>query len=155
MNLRSVMGLVGWLLLVAAVAVFGSQFTPGDWYAGLEKPAWNPPSWVFGPVWTLLYIMIAVAAWRVWAKAGWRRAPAALGIFLLQLALNGAWSWLFFGLHEITLALVDIIALWLAIVATILLFRRHDTLATWLLVPYLAWVSFATCLTAWHFLVNG
>jgi tryptophan-rich sensory protein len=111
------------------------------------KPAWNPPGSVFFPVWTLLYALMGVAAWLVWQKADAPGRRFALGLFLLQLLLNGAWSWIFFGLHAIDAALYEIVLLWLAILATMLAFRRISRASAWLLAPYLAWVSFATALT--------
>lgn len=142
-------GLVGWLLAVAVVAAAGSLATgpaiPG-WYASLVKPWFTPPSWLFGPVWTALYLMMAVAAWLVWRKAGFAAAGLALSVFLAQLLLNGMWSWVFFGSRNIGGGLLVIGLLWLGILATILLFWRHSRAAGWLLVPYLAWVSFASVL---------
>jgi tryptophan-rich sensory protein len=159
--MRSTLALILFLLACFGVAAFGAQFTPGEWYVGLEKPSWNPPAWLFGPVWTVLYAMMAVAGWLVWrtgtvagggdsggaagaAGAGGRRL--ALGVFALQLVLNGAWSWLFFGLHRPGLAFAEIVALWLAILATTILFWNQRPLAGALLVPYLAWVTFAAAL---------
>lgn len=139
-------GLVFWLALCLAVGWFGSQFTPGPWYAGLAKPGYTPPAWVFGPVWTLLYLMMALAAWLIWRQAGFTGAPVALGLFLLQLALNAAWSWIFFGLHKPGLALGEIQVLWWAILLTLIAFWRRRRLAGWLMLPYLLWVSFATIL---------
>jgi benzodiazapine receptor len=149
---RQFLALGGFLAASFAAAAFGSRFLPGEWYAALAKPAWNPPNWIFGPVWTLLYTMMGVAAWRVWRKAGFRRAPVAMGVFALQLILNAAWSWLFFGLHRMDLAFAEILVLWAAILATAVSFHRHDRLAAWLLAPYLAWVSFAAVLnfTLWR-----
>jgi translocator protein len=140
------LGLIAWLLLVALAAWFGSQFAPGAWYQALEKPAWTPPSWLFGPVWTVLYAMMGVAAWLVWRERGFSGAPTALGLFLLQLVLNAAWSWLFFGLQRPDLAAAEILILWAAIAATIVASWRVRPLAGWLLVPYLLWVSFAAAL---------
>jgi translocator protein len=140
------LGLIAWLLLVALAAWFGSQFAPGAWYQALEKPAWTPPSWLFGPVWTVLYAMMGVAAWMVWRERGFSGAPTALGLFLLQLVLNAAWSWLFFGLQRPDLAAAEILILWAAIAATIVASWRVRPLAGWLLVPYLLWVSFAAAL---------
>jgi translocator protein len=150
-------GVMGWLVLIGflalcfGVAAVGSVFTSSampEWYMSLEKPAFNPPSWVFGPVWTLLYAMMAVAAWLVWREAGFGGATAALTLFFIQLALNLAWSGIFFGLRQPGWALVEIVVLWAAILATMVLFFRHSTLAGWLLVPYLLWVSFASVLNA-------
>jgi tryptophan-rich sensory protein len=143
--MRSFLVLVLFLLICFGVAAFGGQFTPGEWYAALEKPAWNPPSWVFAPVWTVLYALMAVAGWWVW-RSGEPGRGAAFGAFALQLVLNGAWSWLFFGLHLPGAAFAEIVALWLAILATVVLFWRLRPLAGTLLVPYLAWVTFAAAL---------
>jgi len=134
------------LLLVFGVAAFGGQFSPGAWYAALEKPAWTPPNWLFGPVWTALYLMMGIAAWRVWLRGQSRARQAALAAYAVQLLLNGAWSWLFFGQQRIGLALVDILALLAAIAVCTVLFWRIDRLAGALLVPYLLWVSYASAL---------
>lgn len=149
---RSGVGLAGALVLCFAAAALGGLFPPGDWYRSLAKPAWNPPSWLFGPVWTALYIMMAVAAWMVWRRGGWREQRGPLGLFLVQLALNAAWSPIFFGLRQPGLAFAEILLLWLAIASTGAAFRRVRPAAAWLLVPYLAWVSFAAVLnfTLWR-----
>lgn len=122
------------------------------WYRTLNKPTWNPPSVVFGPVWTTLYIMMAVAAWLVWRTRGFRGAAVALSLFGVQLALNAAWSWIFFGLHQPGWAAVEIVILWLAIVATTIAFFKVRATAGWLMIPYIAWVSFAAFLnfTIWQ-----
>lgn len=143
---RQVLGLVGWLAVCFAVASLGAVFPPGEWYAALRKPTWNPPGWIFGPVWTALYTMMAVGAWLVWKRGGFRAQGRPLGLFLAQLALNAAWTPLFFGLHRPGLAFMEIVLLWLTIVATLLAFRRVSLTAAWLLAPYLAWVSFAGAL---------
>ena len=138
-------------------AGLGSLFTMvslGSWYTGLAKPAWNPPSWVFGPVWTLLYVLIGVSAWRVWRVGGFRRDPVALALFAAQWTLNFAWTGIFFGLRRPGLALAEIVALLVLIAATALRFRRHDRAAAWLLAPYLAWVAFATALNAAFWWLN-
>lgn len=116
---------------------------PGPWYEALNKPVWNPPSWVFGPAWTLLYTMMAIAAWRVWRCVGW---TGPLLLYFVQLALNAAWTPIFFGAQATGWALVEIVALWFTVLATLLSFRRVDTVAGWLFVPYLGWVTFATLL---------
>jgi len=149
---RQVLALVGILLVTFAVAGISGASTSGtvrSWYPTIAKPTWNPPDWVFGPTWTVLYAMMAVAAWLVWRRAGW---GVPLILFGVQLALNAAWSPLFFGLHRIDLALVDIVALWAAIVATTVAFWKVTPGAGGLFVPYLAWVSFATVLnfTIWR-----
>jgi translocator protein len=131
--------LPGWL---------GSQSRPGEWYAALAKPAFNPPSWIFAPVWTALYLMMGIAAWLVWRRAGFRDGGPALAVFAVQLILNGLWSWIFFGQHRIGAALVDIVLLWAAILACLALFWRRQPAAGALLLPYLVWVSFAAVLNA-------
>jgi len=144
-----VVWLIGLVLLVLLVGALGGLATDTrGWFEALEKPAFNPPSWVFGPVWTTLYLMMAYAAWRVVARAGWPSARPALILFALQLALNLAWSWLFFAAQRPDLALVDIVVLDLAVLATGWSFSRHDRPAAWLLVPYAVWIAFATALNA-------
>jgi len=149
---KMILGLCGWLLLCFAAASPGAVFMPGEWFAALKKPAWNPPGWVFGPVWTALYAMMAAAAWLVWQRGGWTEQRKPLLIFLAQLALNAVWTALFFGLHRPGVAFAEIVLLWLAIVATLVAFRPVNRTAAWLLVPYLAWVSFAAVLngTLWR-----
>lgn len=147
-NAADAAALAGFVVLVLAVAGIGSAVTapaiPG-WYSGLVKPAFTPPNWVFAPVWTALYVMMAVAAWLVWRGRRGPRAPA-LVLFAIQLALNLAWSVLFFGLRHTAWAFADIVALLVAIGATIAAFAQVDRLAAWLLVPYLAWVGYAAAL---------
>jgi tryptophan-rich sensory protein len=149
---RPALALVGWLRLCFAAAAMGGLFMLGEWYASLKKPSWNPPAWVFGPVWTALYTMMAVAAWLVWKRGGFAAQRTPLILFLAQLALNAAWSPLFFGLHQPGLAFAEIVLLWLAIVGTITAVRPVSHAAAWLLAPYLAWVSFAAFLnfTLWR-----
>ena len=118
---------------------------PGDWYAALSKPSWTPPPWVFGPVWTTLYAAMGVAAWRVWRRDGW---SVGVGLFLAQLAVNAAWSPVFFGWQQLGAALAVILVLAALIALTVRAFWRSDRLAGALLVPYLAWASFAACLNA-------
>jgi len=148
-RIRNGMALVIALLVCYGVAAFGGLFSAragGDWYADLAKPSWTPPSWVFGPVWTLLYGMMAVAVWLVWLRRREGGAAAAMALFAVQLAFNAAWSGLFFGLHRPGVALVDLVLLWLALAATVWLFLRRRPAAGALLVPYLLWVSFALAL---------
>jgi translocator protein len=152
---KSVWGLAGWLLLCFAAAAGGAVFMPGEWYASLEKPAWNPPGWIFGPVWSALYAMMAVAAWLVWKRGGFAAQRKALGLFLAQLFLNALWTPLFFGLQQPGLAFAEILLLWLVIVATLIAFRRVSRPAFWLLVPYLAWVSFAAVLNGTLWRINA
>lgn len=145
--MRPILALVAFFVLVALAASFGAQFGPGAWYAGLAKPSWNPPNWLFGPVWTALYIAIAVAGWLAWKRSGERLTPV-LGLWIAQLALNATWSWLFFGLRRPDLALVDILALLACIVAFVVMARRLSPAASWLFGPYALWVTFATALNA-------
>jgi tryptophan-rich sensory protein len=143
---RSALALVGWLALTFTAAAMGGFFLPGEWYAGLRKPLWNPPNWIFGPVWTVLYTTMAVAAWLVWRRGGFAGQRVALLLFLLQLLLNALWSPLFFGLRNPGIAFVDIVLLWLAVLATVVAFWKTRPLTGALLVPYLAWVTFASAL---------
>ena len=138
--------LAGWIVLCFAAASLGALFMPGEWYASLRKPSWNPPDWVFGPVWMALYTMMAVAAWLVWKRGGFAAQRRSLGLFILQLALNAAWTPLFFGMHALGLAFAEIVLLWATIVATLAAFWPVSRTAAWLLAPYLAWVSFAAAL---------
>ncbi len=151
-RIRSVLALAGWLALCFGAATFGALFMPGEWYAQLRKPSWNPPSWLFGPVWTALYFMMASAAWLVWRRGGFAANLRPLSLFLAQLVFNALWSWLFFGLKNPALAFVDIVCLWLGILMTLLSFWSVHRTAALLLVPYLAWVSFAAVLnwTLWQ-----
>jgi benzodiazapine receptor len=140
--------LVWVVVALLAGAVGGLAAAPGAWYASLNKPAWNPPSWLFGPVWTTLYLMMGVAAAAAWEGRRTRSGRVGFLLFGLQLALNALWSWLFFHWHRPDLALADLAVLWAAILGTIIAFRRVRPVAGWLLVPYLAWVSFAGILNA-------
>ena len=143
---RCVLALLGWLALSLTAAAMGGLFLPGEWYAALRKPAWNPPNWIFGPVWAALYIAMAIAAWLVWKRGGFRGQRTALWLFLVQLFFNALWSPLFFGLRSPALGLLNILLLWLALLGTIVAFWRARPIAGAMLVPYLAWVSFATAL---------
>jgi benzodiazapine receptor len=151
-RLKSALALAGWLSLCFGAASLGAVFMPGEWYAALKKPSWNPPGWIFGPVWTALYTMMAVAAWLVWRQGGFAAQPRPLALFLAQLVLNAAWTPLFFGLHRPGIAFVEMVLLWLAIAATFTAFRPVSRVAAWLIVPYCAWVSFAAVLnfTLWR-----
>ena len=124
---------------------------PGAWYATLNKPSWNPPAWIFGPVWTLLYLSMAIAAWWVWRQGGWKHQSRALGLYVVQLGLNAIWTPLFFGLHRPGWAFVEILLLLAAVVATTRAFWKTSGFAGALLVPYVLWVSFASVLngTLW------
>jgi len=149
-------GLVVFGAAAAAAAVTGSlaAISAAERYGALVQPAWAPPSWLFGPVWTVLYIAIAVAGWLVWREAGWSGARTALTAFAVQLVLNALWTPLFFGAGLFGVAFVEIVLLWLAIVATIVLFARVSRTAALLLVPYLAWVTFASALNLAIWVLN-
>lgn len=140
------------LITFSAPALSAIIEMPGAWYAGLKKPALNPPSWVFGPVWTLLYTLMAVAAWLVWQRRGFRRP---LLLYFIQLTLNAVWTPVFFGMHALGPALVVIVLMWVVIVLTLLSFKRVNNAAGWLLVPYLGWVTFATYLNWSLWRLNG
>jgi tryptophan-rich sensory protein len=138
-------------LLVAGAGGFFTANSVSSWYLELKKPSWNPPSWVFGPVWTILYGMMALAAWLVWRRLGFANGSRPLGLFAFQLALNALWSPLFFGLRSPLAGLLDIVPLWAAILATLVSFWKISPLAGTLFMPYWLWVSFATALnfTIW------
>ncbi|MGA2167356.1 MAG: TspO/MBR family protein [Terracidiphilus sp.] len=145
--------LAAWLGICFAVAGVSGRWTAGEipgWYRTLARPAIAPPNWVFGPVWTLLYALMAIAAWRVGLAAPSQLRTWGLVLFLVQLGLNFAWSWIFFRNHAIGAALAEVVVLWAAIGATTLLFGRVAPVAAWLMAPYLAWVSFASVLN-WAF----
>ncbi|WP_196794005.1 MULTISPECIES: TspO/MBR family protein [unclassified Thioalkalivibrio] len=145
------LGLLAWMVLVFAVAGLGGWATSlsvSDWYPTLARPPLNPPDAVFGPVWSVLFGLMGLAAWHVWRRVGLTGAPIALGLFLAQLALNLGWSVLFFGLQRPDLALAEILILWPLILATLVAFWRIDHIAGALLVPYLLWVAFAIYLNA-------
>jgi len=144
--MRSVVALGACLALSFAAAAIGGFFLPGEWYASLRKPSWNPPNWIFGPVWTALYTIMAVAAWLVWKRGGFAGQRVPLSLYLVQLLFNAVWSPLFFGLRHTALAFADIVLLWLAVLATVIAFWRSRLLAGVMLLPYLAWVTFACAL---------
>jgi len=157
MNKRCVAGLLVALVACYGAAALGGLATAssvGTWYEALQKPSFSPPSWVFGPVWTILYGLMAVAAWLVWRDAEASSAKLPLLLFAIQLGLNTAWSWLFFGLRQPGWAFLEICLLWLAIGATLAAFWRVRTVAGWLMVPYLLWVSLAAILNLGLWLLN-
>ncbi len=143
------LGLIGWIAASFAAGSVGALASAhaSVFYGELSRPSWAPPAWLFGPVWSVLYVLMAVSAWLVWRKHGFRGASSALGLFVFQLAANALWTWLFFGLHLGALSLAEIAVLWLLIAANIFAFWRLQRLAALLLLPYLAWVSFALALT--------
>lgn len=151
---KQMLGLFGWLAVVVAAAAIGSaaSIRAGSFYAQLARPDWAPPPEIFGPVWSVLYALMGLAAWLVWRVDGWRRARVPLVLFCVQLVLNALWSWLFFGWHLGAAAFADIIVLWVLVAATLVAFWRVRPLAGGLLVPYLLWVGFAAALnwSVWH-----
>jgi tryptophan-rich sensory protein len=145
---KRVLGLGGWLLMSFTAAALGGIATSnaGSFYEQLARPSWAPPASIFGPVWSVLYLLMGIAAWLVWRERGFAGARAALSLFVWQLAANALWSWLFFGWHRGALAFADILLLWVLIIVTLIAFWRVRALAGALLVPYLLWVSFASAL---------
>ena len=139
-------------LLVGGAATFFTEPSIPTWYAALAKPSFSPPDWVFAPVWTTLYVLMGVAAARVWKQTGF---GLGIAFWMVQLGLNFCWSAIFFSLHQIFWALVEMGALWLAVLATLVLFARRERIAGLLLVPYLAWVSFAFALNLAIWQLNG
>lgn len=146
---NKILGLFSWLGLSFITAVIGgiASRNAKDFYQQLQLPSWAPPGWLFGPVWTILYIMIAVAVWLVWKNGGFKQNRLGLSLFIGQMVLNGLWSWIFFAWHQGNLAFFEIVLLLLAIIATTIIFWKARPLAGLLILPYLLWVSFATCLT--------
>jgi len=155
---RSVLTLLLWVSLCYFVAWTGAQVSPGiassEWYEQLNRPDWNPPGWLFGPVWTILYTFMGIAAWRIWKKLGFKGGKTELSMFGIQLFLNGLWSQLFFGMQEVGLAFIEILFLLAAIIITTILFFREDKIAGWLFVPYILWVAFASVLNGTIWLMN-
>ena len=152
MTIGPILTFLLFLGLTVAAAAFGAMFQPGAWYQALVKPAWTPPNWLFGPVWTVLYVMIAIAGWLVWREQG---LSFVVVVWVLQLVLNGAWSWIMFGQHQIGLALADIFLLWISIVLFAVLAWPVSLTASLLFVPYLAWVSYAGALNFAIWRLNG
>ena len=157
---RSVLVLVAFVAACLVVAVVGSLITTpqtasGGWYGTLDKPFFTPPSWLFGPVWTVLYLSIAVSGWLFWRRAGFSGAKDPMALFFVQLGLNLLWNVAFFGLQSPGLGLVEILVLWTSILLTIIAFLRISRPAGWILVPYLAWVTFATALNAGIWWLNA
>lgn len=135
---------------VGSVATFSQIPT---WYETITKPAWNPPNWLFGPVWTVLYLLMAVSLYLLWTNKN-KDKTDAINFFCVQLALNALWSWAFFGWHQIGFAFAEIIVLWLAILTTIIYSYKVSRVGSWLLVPYILWVSFAGYLNFTVYLLN-
>ena len=147
--MTSWMALLVFLFITAGAAATGAMFPPGDFYAELAKPHWNPPAWIFGPVWTVLYIMIAIAGWLVWREQG---MSIVLGIWTLQLVLNALWTFIAFNINRLDFAFYDITVLWITILLFIILAWPVSRIGAVLFVPYIIWVSFAGILnfTLWR-----
>lgn len=149
-----ILGLFGWMALAFVTAGIGAaaSVSAGTFYAELARPAWAPPAWLFGPVWTILYAMMGVAVWLVWLRSGLAGGKSALALFVIQLIANALWSWLFFTWRLGGLAFLEILILWCLIAATIAAFWRIRKPAAALMIPYLAWVTFASVLnfTIWR-----
>ena len=143
------LGLLFSLLLVFAAAAAGglASASAGSFFMELDRPLWAPPAWLFGPAWTVLYLLMGLASWLVWRRGGFSDARLALTLYGVQLVLNGLWTWLFFVMRSGSLAFVEIIVLWILILATIIAFWRKNKLAGLMLVPYLIWVAYASALT--------
>lgn len=158
MKISNSLKLVACIIISESAGIIGSLFTTPSidgWYEGIIKPSFNPPNWVFGPVWTTLFALMGCSLYLVWKKGFERKdVRIAVGIFAVQLILNTLWSIIFFGIHNIALALIEIVILWLAIFATIISFAKISRLAAWLLVPYIAWVSFAMYLNYTLWILN-
>ncbi|HEX8378446.1 MAG TPA: TspO/MBR family protein [Pedobacter sp.] len=139
-------------LVVGGVSGYATSANISSWYAYLNKPSFNPPNYLFGPVWTFLYLLMGISLYLVWKSPEGKQKTRALLVFAFQLLLNFAWSFIFFSFHETGLALVEIIVLWMSILLMIILFFRINRTAAYLQIPYLLWVSFATALNAaiWH-----
>ena len=152
---QSFMELGVFLLICLGAALFGILFELGEWYDHLIKPSWMPPDEVFPWVWSVLYVLMGVAAWLVWQRRELKGALLPLVFFIIQLVLNAAWSWIFFGLKRPDLALVDAGLLWVAVLITMMLFLRQYLFAGVLFVPYLLWVSFAVMLNFSIWRLNG
>ena len=146
MNSDDYLSFVCFIVAVGLTAVPGLKFRPGAWYRALRKPAWCPPNWVFGPVWLAIYLWIAVSGWLVWRQSAFDDALYALAFYAGQLVLNSLWSTIFFGLRQIGWALIEVLCLWLAILATIAAFYPLSAAAAFLFVPYAIWVAFAAVL---------
>ena len=149
-----IIALLAWVGLCFLTAFVASRFSPGEWYLQIQKPSWTPPGYLFGPVWSFLYLTMGIAAWLVWRRAGFSGASLALALFILQLILNGMWSWIFFGVQRPGLAFAEILVLWSMILVTTLAFWRVTATAGMLFLPYLAWVSFAAILNFFIWRMN-
>ena len=145
---KQILGLFGWLAVTFVAASMGAiaSASAGGFYRNLLRPGWAPPAWAFAPVWSALYLLMGIAAWLVWREHGFRYSSIALSLFLIQLVANALWTWLFFVWHQGALSFIEILILWALILATIITFWRVRSVAALMLIPYLAWVTFASVL---------
>jgi len=152
MSYHETLGAIGWLAFAMLAAWLATWLMPDEWYKELSKPSWNPPDKLYVPVWIVTYALMGAAAWLIWKSGGVVGMLLPLGLFTVQLVLQVAWSWLLFGRHRIDLALIDIVAVWMLLLATLILFWGVLPLTGILLIPSLAWVSFAAALNGavWH-----
>ena len=158
MNKSKIIKLVIAIALPLALGAIAGFFTSGSvqgWYSSLVKPSFSPPNWVFGPVWTILYVLMGISFYLVWTQPVSKKRNSGIVIFLMQLTLNFAWSFLFFYFHQIGLALIEIILLWILIVAMIIQFYKIVPIAAFINIPYLLWVSFATVLNGSYYFLNS
>lgn len=151
---KQIIGFIGWVVLCFAASAAGAiaSIQTREFYDKLVQPQWAPPGWLFGPVWTILFALMAISAWLIWRDGGFAKHKSALTLFIIQLIPNVLWSWLFFAWSKGALAFADIILLWILILATIISFWKLNRLAGAILIPYLLWVSFATvlCYSTWQ-----
>ena len=152
--MQDITGLAFFLIVTFGVSFLASQYEPGGWYQEIAKPSWTPPGWIFPIVWTALYLMMSIAAWKVWRTGKLQKVIVPLGFYFLQLFFNGLWSWMFFGNQMIGLALLDIILLLIAIILTTIIFWKYNRVSGLLFIPYLLWVAFASVLNFSIWLLN-
>lgn len=153
--LKKYLPVVIWIVISFLPALVGSYFKPGDWYQELTKPEWTPPGWLFGPVWSILYLSMGIAASIVWNSKRSHRIDIPITVFIIQLVINALWSWIFFGKHTLLYSVIDITLLLIFIIITIFLFYKVNKKAGLILIPYLLWVSFATVLNFNIYLLNS
>lgn len=158
MKLSNTIKLIISIVMCLLAGIIGSLFTSSaipTWYATLNKPSFNPPSWLFGPVWTLLYILMGISFYLIWTAKKSKYKSTAIKIFIIQLILNALWSIIFFGAHWIFVAFIEIILMWIFILLSIIKFHKISKTASYLLIPYILWVSFATILTFAIWVLNS
>lgn len=157
MNKSQIFKLLASLILPLGSGVIAGLFTAkgvSEWYETLNRPSFNPPNWLFGPVWTVLYLLMGISLFIIWKQTATKERNLAIFVFLLQIILNFCWSFIFFLYHQIGFALIEIIILWISIVTMLILFYKIKPLAAYINIPYLLWVTFATVLNASYYLLN-